>query len=70
MYGKMFTNKGWASKFEELMYRIQTIYKAFISALSAPVAETGERIQHKSKIFPDFTFISNLKQEPKRPGVH
>ena len=54
MSGKMFTNKGWASKSEdeEFMYRIQTIFKAFISALSAPVAETGEKIRHKSKISP------------------
>jgi len=58
------------SEFEELMYRIQTFYKAFISALSAPVAETGERIRNNNKTFHNFTFISNLKQEPKRPGVH
>ena len=48
----MFTNEGWESKFEEFIDIIQTIYKAFISALSAPAAETGERIRHKSKIFP------------------
>ena len=54
MYVVIFTNKGWAGKFEdeEFMYRIQTTFKAFISALSTPVAETGERIQHISKIFP------------------